>query len=93
MPSPPTPDDPLGLAHAAHAGPGRGLCLDLLIALNDNLLAQGITGRPAELQRRYGVVMAGRRPCPRQGECQRHKRAAEQGKRFVGQGVRQLRLW
>lgn len=46
MPSQPTPDDPLGLSHEARAGPGRGLCLDLLMALNDELLAQGITGRP-----------------------------------------------
>ena len=93
MPSLSIPDDPLGLAHEARPGPGRGLCLDLLLALNDELLAQGITGRPAELQRQYGVVMAGRRPCPLQGECQRYRRAAEQGKRFAGQGVRQLRLW
>jgi len=43
MPTPPTPDDPRGLAHEARADPGRGLCL--LMALNDELLAQGITGR------------------------------------------------
>ena len=41
-----TPDDPLGLAHEARAGPGRGLGLDLLLARNEELLAQGITGRP-----------------------------------------------
>ena len=63
------------------------------MALNDELLTQGIAGRPAELQRQYGVVMAGRRACPLQRECRRYKRAVVQGKRFAGQGVRQLRLW
>ena len=64
-----------------------------LLARNDELLAQGIAGRPAELQRHYSEVIGSRRACPLQGECQRHRRAAEQGKRFVGQGARQLRLW
>lgn len=88
-------DDVLGLSREARAGTdhGRGLCLDLLLALNDSLLAQGIVGRPVELQRRYGAVMAGRSPCPLQPDCPRYQRAVNAGKRIIGQQPRQLRLW
>ena len=57
-------DDILGLSHEARAGAvhGHGLCPDLLLALNDELLAQDIVGRPAELERSYAAVMAGFEP-------------------------------
>ncbi len=85
-------EDILGLSHEARGGSNRGLCLALVIALNDQLVAQGIVGRPAELQRRYGAVMAGRRVCPLRGSCRRYQGAADAGKRFVGEGPRQLPL-
>jgi len=88
-------DDILGLSHEARAGTehGRGLCLDLLLALNDELLAQGVMERPVELQRRYDAVMAGRRHCPLQDDCPRYRRAKQAGKRFIDQAARQLRLF
>lgn len=43
MPLQHTPDDALGLTHEARAGANRGLCLDLLLALNDDLVAQVAT--------------------------------------------------
>lgn len=87
-------DDVLGLSHEARAGTehGRGLCLDLLLALNDDLVAAGIVGQPAELQRRYAAVMAGRRHCPLQDDCPRYRRAEQAGKRFIDQAPRQLKL-
>ena len=87
-------DDVLGFSHEARAGTdhGRGLCLDLLLALNDELLAQDIVGRPAELERSYAAVISGRRYCPLQGNCPRYQRAQQVGKRFINQAPRQLRL-
>lgn len=95
MPTPPIVEDTLGLSHEARAGTdhGRGLCLDLLLALNDDLVAAGIMGQPVELQRRYGAVMAGRQPCPLRSTCRRYRRATELGKRIRGQSPRQLPLW
>jgi hypothetical protein len=84
-------DDIRGLAHEARAGAdhGCGRGRDLLRARNDDLVAQGSVGRPGELQRRYGAVMAGRRPCPLRDDCPRYQRAIEGGKRFSNQVPRQ----
>ena len=61
-------DDVLGLAVHQER---NGLCLDLLIALSDQMEAEGITENPGELSRRYDAVIAGLRPCPLQANCKR----------------------
>jgi len=62
-------NDVLGLAVYRER---NGLCLDLLIALSDQMEAEGITENPGELGRRYDAVIAGLRPCPLQANCKRY---------------------
>ncbi len=65
-----TSGDALGFAHDAEGSGGR-LCIAMLEALSDQMAAEGITGDPAELQRRSRQVLAGQRPCPLLGTCPR----------------------
>jgi len=66
-------DDTLGLA--VYREQTRGLCLDLMVALSDEMIEEGITESPKELQRRYNAVLASLQPCPLQASCKRYHNA------------------
>jgi hypothetical protein len=48
----------------------RPLCLDLMIALSDAMVAQGLVNRPGELLRRYRLVVS-TAACPLAASCRR----------------------
>lgn len=87
-------DDVLGFSREARRG-GRacGLCFDLLLALNEELLAEGVSGDPAELGRRNQAVLSGERPCPLQETCEKYQRALQRGARTVQGEPHQLEFW
>ncbi|MBU0492804.1 MAG: hypothetical protein KKA73_16490 [Chloroflexi bacterium] len=88
------PRDIMGFSTEARGGDSpRGLCLDLLVALDDELQAEGITGQPEELGRRNQAVLSGLRPCPRQAICERYHRAVARGGQPISRLPVQLSIW
>jgi len=87
------PRDIMGFSAEARAGgrSDRPLCLDLLAALADEMEAEGITGQPGELRRRYWLTIASG-SCPLQATCERRRRAIERGGRPISRLPVQLRL-
>lgn len=86
--------DVAGLSREARqGGQDRGrICFDLLVALDDEMKAEGITGNPGELQRRNWAVLRGERPCPLQDRCEKYHRALVRGAQVVRCRPYQLRL-
>jgi hypothetical protein len=85
-------DDVLGFSHEARAGDGgkKPVCLDLMVALVDEMEAEGNTGGLMDLRARYYAVLNGERLCPLAASCGRLRRALERGARLVSPGPIQL---
>ncbi len=62
------PGDVLGFSREAR-GFGAGVCLAAMLALSEEMAAEGITGDPAELSRRYAQIRTFGRACPAAGTC------------------------
>jgi len=62
------PGDVLGFSREAR-GFGAGVCLAAMLALSEEMTAEGIAGDPAELSRRYAQIRTFARACPAAGAC------------------------
>ena len=62
------PGDVLGFSREAR-GFGAGVCLAALLALSEEMAAEGIAGDPAELSRRYAQIRSFARACPAATTC------------------------
>jgi len=80
--------DVMGFAHDAEGSSGR-ICIAMLEALSDQMAAEGITGDPAELQRRSRQVFAGQRACPLLNTC---KKAPKGEEKLIWQMPTQLKM-
>jgi hypothetical protein len=85
-------DDVLGFSREARAGSSRNkpVCLDLMMALADEMEAEDITGGPVGLLNRYYAVLNGERLCPLAATCGRLRRALERGAKLVSSEPVQL---
>ncbi len=68
MSTSPPPGDVLGFSREAR-GFGAGVCLAAMLALSEEMAAEGITGDPAELSRRYAQIRSFARSCPATASC------------------------
>jgi hypothetical protein len=62
------PGDVLGFSREAR-GFGAGVCLAAMLALSAEMAAEGISGDPAELSRRYAQIRSFARSCPAASAC------------------------
>jgi hypothetical protein len=90
-------DEVLGFSHEARWGSGRGSwCLGMMMALSDEMEAEGCAGdvdeRIHELRRRCAGVAGGGRPCPLASACDRYRRAIARGGNPIHKGPVQLGL-
>jgi hypothetical protein len=87
-------NDVMGFSREARAGDGgkKPVCLDLMVALADEMEAEGSTGGLMDLRARYYAVLNGERLCPLAATCGRLRRALERGARLVNSEPIQLML-
>jgi hypothetical protein len=86
----------LGDAKSPGGGGRGGWCLGMMVALTDEMEAEGFAGnvdeRTQESRRRCTEVAGGDRPCPLAGACDRYRRAIARGGNPIHKGPVQLGL-
>lgn len=87
-------DEVLGFSFEARRGDNSSLCLALLVAISDEVQAEGHLGKGGipELRKRYIDVIEARRACPLAGTCKRMRRALSKGAKIRSLGYRQGKL-